>query len=65
MTSVYVHDGIEVVLTGRVAYRKTRGARKVDPERRPKLVEIEPKNKGNLSADLKKWVSEEELYEIE
>lgn len=61
----FVHDGTEVILTGRVAYRAARGGRTVEKNKRPKLVEIEPANKVSISANNKRWVSADELYEIE
>lgn len=61
----YVHDGMEVILTGRIAYKTPRNGRTVEKNKRPKLVEIEPMDRGNISANNKKWVGADELYEIE
>ena len=61
--TTYIHDGVEVVLTGRLARRegkhvrsRTRSQPLIDV-----LVEIEPVDKN---IEWKKWVKKEELYEV-
>jgi len=57
MSKVYVHDGKEVELTGRVARRKV-GRRVVE------VVEIKPRGVTSPSPDFCKWVRRTDLYEI-
>lgn len=55
----YVHEGTEVKLTGRTAIRNIGAGRPV--ARQLTLVEITPVDE---SFDWKKWVSQEQLYEV-
>ena len=57
MTDTYVHDGIEVVLTGRKAKKQLRSGDKFDH-----LVEIKPA--ALLTASFFKWVRKADLYLI-
>lgn len=67
MSKTYVYDGQEAKLTGRVALKKARDSRLIKSKNRPKVVEIEilPDPNAADSKPWKKWVKEEELYEIE
>lgn len=56
MRQSYVHDGIEVVKTSKVAERKLKSG-KVD-----QLVEITPKEPA--MGTWKKWVHEADLFEV-
>lgn len=56
MNETYVHDGVEVILTGRQA-TKSKGTRTVT------LVEIKPADP--LAGTFKKWVHPTDLYMIE
>ena len=60
----YVHDGVEVVKTGRIAKREQapmRASRRAAPT--PSVLhEITPADKE--SGSWKKWVRETDLYEI-
>lgn len=58
-TKAYVHDGIEVVLTGRKA-KKPSNVKKTEMLT---LYEIEPKDKESIQ--FKKWVSTRDLYTID
>lgn len=59
MTS-YVYQGEEVVPTGRVAHKKHNPKlKRFEPEQ---MLEIRPIDTTN--GDWKKWVKEDELYEI-
>ena len=62
MTKQYVHDGLEVVLTGRTAVREI-PARGRSPRRVDMKHEIEPADKEQGS--FKKWVRLDDLYLIE
>ena len=53
---VYVYDGAEVVLTGRKAQKKLRSGKISE------VVEIKPADAE--SASFKKWVRQDELFEI-
>jgi len=55
-TKTYVHDGREVVLTGRKAQRKTRSGKTSE------VVEVKPADPETGS--FKAWVKMSELYEI-
>jgi hypothetical protein len=57
MTKIYVHEGKEVVQTGRTAKREMRRG-KVDI-----LVEIKPKDTS--SDNFRMWVRETDLFVIE
>jgi hypothetical protein len=51
-----VHEGIEVIKTGRLAERKLRSG-KID-----QLIEVTPKD--TMVGSFKKWIHEEELFEV-
>lgn len=55
----FVHDGIEVILTGRIASRGVKG-RRGNKDIKDELVEITPKD--NEIGSWKKFVREKELY---
>jgi len=57
MSKTYVHDGKEVVLTGRKARKKTRS-------KEIELFEIKPKDVTSKDASFCKWVRMTDLYEI-
>ena len=57
MAKTYVHDGKEVVLTGRRARKKAR-------TREIELFEIKPKDVTSTDASFCKWVRMTDLYEI-
>jgi hypothetical protein len=54
MAKTFVHEGVEVKLTGREAIRKV-GTRSL------RLVEITP---VDTSFEWKKWVAPEQLYQV-
>ena len=56
MSKTYVHNGHEVVLTGRKAQKETRSKKIME------VVEIKPADPENGS--FKSWVQMNELYEI-
>ena len=57
MSKVYVHDGKEVVLTGRKARKSVR-------KKLQELVEIKPKDVTSNDTSFCKWVRRIDLYEI-
>ena len=56
MSKIYVHDGAEVKLTGRMAQKALRSGKVAV------VHEIEPADKESIS--FKKWVAMKELFEI-
>ena len=56
--TTWVHEGVEVIKTGRVATRPVRAGNTVE------LVEITPVDQ-RMVGTWKKWVKEIELYEIQ
>lgn len=57
MTTKYVHDGKEVILTGRTAAKKLRSGKEQI------LYEVQPE--GVLSKQYNKWVLMKDLFEIQ
>lgn len=53
----WVHEGIEVTKTGRVAHNTTRSGKLLE------LVEVTPVDQ-RMVGTWKKWVKEAELYEV-
>ena len=53
----WVHDGVEVVKTGRIAQNTTRSGKPLE------LVEVTPLDQ-RMVGTWKKWVKESELYEV-
>ena len=62
MPETYVHNGIEVVTTGRTAHKKIEGRGRRVASRIDLLHEITPADAEQGS--WKKWVRKEELYQI-
>ncbi len=58
MTDTYVHDGVEVVLTGRTALRKTKRKEYL-------LHEIRPSDVDSNDPKFCKWIQLSELYLIQ
>jgi hypothetical protein len=64
----YVYDGQEVRKTGRTARKKPRGSNlnRISAAKEMIQIEIEPLKDPNSDAILwKKWVREEELFQID
>ena len=57
MSKVYVHDGKEVILTGRKAKRKSR-------RRIVEVHEVKARGVTSDASEFCKWVKMSELYEI-
>jgi hypothetical protein len=62
--TTYVHDGTEVVLTGRTAVRKIQTPGSSVPKEFKK-VEITPLEFVDAGGGWKKWVDPSELFEIQ
>jgi len=68
MDKTYVYDGQEVRKTGRTARKKPRGGRLVKGAAAKEMVQIEIEalpDPNSASAPWKKWVREEELFQID
>jgi predicted AlkP superfamily phosphohydrolase/phosphomutase len=68
MGDTYVYDGQEVRKTGRTARKKFKITGRVGLSKRQNQIQIEIealKNPNSDAAPWKKWVREEELYQVD